>query len=505
MIEPRMATHTESEVAPDPVALIESMRAFGYSLPSAVADLIDNSISADATAIDVEFNWSGADSTLAVIDDGCGMDAAELVEAMRLGSRSPLDAREATDLGRFGLGLKSAAWSQARSLTVISKPTGGPVLAHRWDLDHVTSTRRWSLLNSTTPNGLAVMKRLDGVPRGTAVLLEQLDRMVGEEPPDDERARARFLAAVRATEEHLAMVFHRFLVGRKAIVLRVNDQRVLPWDPFLENEAATQRLPTEELPFAGRRVHVAPYVLPHVSKLDAKTHSGASGSRGWNAHQGFYVYRARRLLVAGDWLGLSRMQQEEHYKLARIRIDLDNSMDQAWQIDVRKATARIPGPLQPELRRIAQTTRQRAAEAYRFRGKNVARGDGQQAISFVWERIAHRDGVHTFRVNRRHPVLRALGSDSDETQRAIERALRLTEENLPVEAIVLDARENPDDRARLPFAGSESEVGEMLRSAHAAMVRTGADPKAALSSLATIEPFEAYPEIVQMLAEEIAT
>src|SRR5439155_3815390 len=135
-----------------------------------------------------------------------------------------------------------------------------------------------------------------------------------------------------------------------------------------ENEPATQRLPTEDLPFQARRVHVAPYVLPHVSKLDAAAHADASGSRGWNAQQGFYVYRARRLLVAGDWLGLSRMQQEEHYKLARIRVDLNNAMDEAWQIDVRKAAARIPGPLQPELNRIAQATRRRAAEAYRFRG-----------------------------------------------------------------------------------------------------------------------------------------
>jgi Histidine kinase-, DNA gyrase B-, and HSP90-like ATPase len=504
MIEPEMEPGPESEVAPDPGALIESMRAFGYSLPSAMADLIDNSISAEATAIDVEFAWSGSASTLTVIDDGYGMDAAGLIEAMRLGSRSPLETRSATDLGRFGLGLKSAAWSQARSLTVISKSTDGPVLAQRWDLDHVTSTGRWSLLGSTTQTGLTLIQRLEGVPSGTAVLLEQLDRLVGDEPVEDEPARERFLAAVRATEAHLAMVFHRFLTGRKAITLRVNTRRVEPWDPFLETHDATQRLPTEDLPLEGRKVHVAPHVLPHVSKLDSRTHSDAAGPRGWNAHQGFYVYRARRLLVAGDWLGLSRMQQEEHYKLARIRIDLDNSMDHAWQIDVRKATARIPGPLQPELRRIAQTTRQRAAEAYRFRGKNVARRDGTEAMSFVWERVAHRDGVHTFRVNRHHPVLKALGADSDQAQQAVERALRLAEENLPVEAIVLDARENPEDRARLPFAGRDSEVDEMLRNAHAAMVGTGTDPRAALRSLAAIEPFEAYPEIVQILAEEIS-
>lgn len=494
-----------ADVPPDPAALIESMRAFGYSLPTAIADLIDNSISAAASSIDVEFEWDGPSSTIAVIDDGSGMDEAALIEAMRLGSRSPVEQRAEGDLGRFGLGLKSAGWSQARSLTVISKSESSAVNARRWDLDHVTSTRRWSLLSTATGAGASYVQRIAAQHRGTAVLLEQPDRLVGGEAVDDDGARQRFLASVRRTSQHLGMVFHRFLSGRKAIVIRVNGAPVDPWDPFLEEHPATQRLPMERLAFAGRSVIISPHVLPHVSKLQPEAHARAAGSRGWNAHQGFYVYRARRLLVAGDWLGLSRMQQEEHYKLARIRIDLDNALDQAWQIDVRKATARIPGALQPELRRIAQSTRRRASEAYRFRGKAVARAsDRQKTMSFVWERRTHRDGVHAFRVNRRHPVLAALATDSAEVRVAVERALRLAEENLPVEAIVMDAREHPEDRARLPFADDQSEVGAMLRDAHAAMVSTGTEPEAALRALAAIEPFDAHPEIVQALLEEIA-
>lgn len=493
----------ELDVPPDPAALIESMRAFGYSLPTAVADLIDNSISAGARSIDVEFDWDGANSALAVVDDGGGMDERTLTEAMRLGTRSPLEERAPTDLGRFGLGLKSAAWSQARSLTVVSKIPGGPLVTRRWDLDHVATTKRWSLLTSTTPVGGALAERLAGARCGTVVLLERPDRMVGAARADDDAARERFLASVRHTADHLAMVFHRFLAGRDSVSIRVNEAPVEPWDPFLEENPATQRLPTEDLPFAGRRVHVAPYVLPHVSKLDQASHSRAAGPSGWNGQQGFYVYRARRLLVAGDWLGLRRMQQEEHYKLARIRIDLDNGMDEGWQIDVRKATARIPGSLQPELNRIAQATRRRAAEAYRFRGKTIARGERQKSLSFVWERITHRDGVHAFRVNRRHPVLAALTGKSDELRQGIEGALRLAEENLPVEAIVMDARERPEDRRRLPFADDSPEVARMLRDAHAAMVATGTESIIALRALATIEPFDAHPDVLEAYREEI--
>jgi hypothetical protein len=247
---------------------------------------------------------------------------------------------------------------------------------------------------------------------------------------------------------------------------------------------------------------VAPYVLPHASKLIQDEHSQAAGPSGWNAGQGFYVYRARRLLVAGSWLGLRRMQQEEHYKLARVQIDLDNAMDEEWQIDVRKATARIPGVLQPELVRIAQATRRRAAEAYRFRGKTIARDRKHlKSISFVWERVSHRDGAHTFRLNRKHPVLATLVEA--EQGHHVEQAMRLAEENLPVEAIVMDSRESPDADRPDPFADRSSELLELLTQTHVAMVGAGASPAVALGALATIEPFNAHPEILEAYRETL--
>src|SRR4051812_12743919 len=131
------------EVPPDPAALIESMRAFGYSLPAAIADLIDNSITAGARHVDVRLHWAGDDSWIAVSDDGGGMRDAELTKAMQLATRNPNDPRNPADLGRFGLGLKTAAFSQARSLTVASRPPGSAVAVRRWDLDHVAERQSW--------------------------------------------------------------------------------------------------------------------------------------------------------------------------------------------------------------------------------------------------------------------------------------------------------------------------------------------------------------------------
>ncbi len=491
-------------VPPDPVAMIESMRAFGYSLPTAIADLVDNSITAAAREIRIVLHWAAGESWIAVLDDGCGMDEEDLTRAMRLGSQSPVERRSPRDLGRFGLGLKTASLSQARSLTVASRGRRHEVNVRRWDLDVVTESRDWTLLLDPAPGSERLLEPLQGLEHGTIVLLERLDRLAEDVDREDERAHRRFLEQIRRTHEHLAMVFHRFLVGRGAISMRINNEPIEPWDPFLSDHPATQPLQTEQLPFAGGYVAVAPHVVPHISKFSSEQeHRRAGGPRGWNAHQGFYVYRAKRLLVSGDWLGLP-YKQEEHHKLARIAVELDTDMDLAWQIDVRKATARIPGPLRDPLRRIADATRLRASAAYRYRGKTVARSTRDASVRFIWRRDRARDGAIVYRVSRDHPLIAAALADAGSEAPAVERVLRLVEESVPLVGIVMDASEDPDRMpARSPYEGHEQEVLAMLRGAHDAMVRAGADPRQALALLADMEPFDAHPTLIAVLDEEV--
>jgi hypothetical protein len=93
--------------------LLESMRAVGYSFEAALADLIDNSITAGARAINVRFSVA-AEPYVAIIDDGCGMSGSVLTAAMRHGSRNPALQREAMDLGRL-----ASASRPRRSLSVV--------------------------------------------------------------------------------------------------------------------------------------------------------------------------------------------------------------------------------------------------------------------------------------------------------------------------------------------------------------------------------------------------
>ncbi len=304
--------------------MLESLRAFGYTIQTAIADLIDNSISAETKNVWLQFDWDGSESCISIRDDGKGMTEEELVNAMRLGSRDPLQQRDAKDLGRFGLGLKTASFSQCRRLTVRTKAVAQNSAIRRWDLDYVGQTGEWRLLRSGASGSEKRLTALEQMESGTVVLWESIDRVVGGTKTDDSKDHSRFLEMIEDVEKHLAMVFHRFLERKNKLQIWINQRLIEPWNPFLTNEKATQWLPEENLYFQEDRVVVQPYVLPHHSKVDSQTYEKATGPNGWNAQQGFYIYRNERMLVTGDWLGLG-LQRDEHCKLARIQVDLPNS------------------------------------------------------------------------------------------------------------------------------------------------------------------------------------
>ncbi len=291
----------------------------GYSLATAIADLIDNSISAGAKTVRLNCLWDGNDSCITLTDDGVGMSEKELTTAMRPGSRSPLENRDADDLGRFGLGLKTASFSQCRRLTVRSRTGAGRTATRCWDLDYVKKTRQWRLLSNVAPSTEERLASFKGPKQGTIVLWECLDRLIGEVETDDQDAQNRFLEIIEEVEAHLGMVFHRFMTGPKPLKIFVNggreSNRVRPWNPFLDSHPATQQFASETIPYKHCTVSVRPFVLPHHDRLGSELYALAGGPKGWIAQQGFYVYRNKRLLVAGSWLGFP-YTQDECYKLA---------------------------------------------------------------------------------------------------------------------------------------------------------------------------------------------
>ena len=366
--------------------MLEALRGLGYSTAAALADVIDNSVSAGATEVRVKFEWGGQESRISILDNGRGMDDAELETAMTLGAKSPLDERAPTDLGRFGMGLKTASFSQCRCLTVASRRMDGPVSCLRWDLDAIAaSPDGWKMFEGPAFGSDAFVEPIETLCHGTIVLWERLDRIVTPGYDLD-----HFASLVDDVELRLAMVFHRLLEGPSPIFrLFINDRLVSPWDPFMTGHPAKPwQSPVAQLITPSGLVEAQCHVLPHKDRISEDEYRKAGGPEGWTSQQGFYVYRNRRLLLAGGWLGLGQgrsWNREEPQRLARIRLDIPNTADSTWKIDVKKSTARPPVKVRPWLTKLAEDTRERARRVLPF----VAR----QCPDRVASRSSNKHGV----------------------------------------------------------------------------------------------------------------
>lgn len=361
------------EVIPSARRLMDSLRDIGYELPAAVADIIDNSIAAAATEIHVDLRYEGSDSWVRVTDNGTGMPTDVLNEAMRYGSD-----REYTeaDLGRFGLGLKTASMSQCRRLTVATRPDPDrrSVELRRWDLDEVEESDRWLVLRPTREECRGEMVDPLYEHPGTVVFWEDLDRVLRYKIPNGVWAQDGFARLCRDVEDHLAMVFHKFLSGEATRTLPlkmwVNGNPVEAWDPFCRSERKTRPQKPQVLPLHhnGRRysIQVHPYVLPNEAEFSSTlARRKASGPRNWNRQQGFYIYRGDRLIQSGGW---NRIRTpDEHTKLARIELDIPTAADTAFEINVSKMRVYVPIALRDSLTAIASAVCSVADGVYRQR------------------------------------------------------------------------------------------------------------------------------------------
>ncbi len=493
-----MPTPATEDIPPRASVLAESLRAFGYDLGTAIADLVDNSISAGARKVWVDFSWAGQDSSIAITDDGRGMSEARLRDAMRLGSRHPGEKRAVDDLGRFGLGMKTASFSQCRCVTVRTKEASQKSVLRRWDLDHLAKADAWQVLLEARQESERHFQRLESLPCGTCVLWQHMDRVMRGLESGSEKDRDGFIARCDEVERHLSLVFHRLLESPSRLRLFVNEHPVRPFDPFFIS-AATQELPVNHLASPGGLVRVEPFVMPHESKLlDEEERRLAGDPKDWTARQGFYIYRQDRLLVPGSWLGYPGWRKDEHHKLARIRISLPNTSDEDWQIDVTKSKARPPLVLRDELQRIGKNTREKARKVYSFRGERIP-GAGGQSARHVWDQVI-RHGRASYFINRQHPAIAALLANAA-LGKAVESTLQVIEQSIPTALIAFQSREEVDTPPALAPETATESVRSQLHQTWLLLRAQGNSAEQALQSLALWPPFNDYPELLQALRE----
>lgn len=381
-----MVRGSSFDVTPSARRLTESLRDIGYDFVSAVADVVDNSVSAGAAHIDIIIEYAGQNSLVAIADDGCGMTERELTEALRFGSRRQYGAR---DLGRFGLGLKTASISQCRRLTVVTRhaPRNMRVSARTLDLDRVAAADRWFVWDPWDTE--AVQRALEWLDRGpgTVVTWEGLDRVLPAGQPDGSWAKRKLAQLAQRTAEYLGMVFHRFIEGDvegEPITISVNGEKIPAWNPFAPDEEYRAVLPETKFEVAGEMgsgfVTLRPVVLPNRDRFSTpEAFELLGGPRRWNRQQGLYIYRAGRLIQAGGWSGIRAA--DEHTKLARAALDFSPELDDLFRVNVAKMRVSVPAEIRSLIERPIHELCHQADAVYRGgNGRSGRKDDSRNSL-----------------------------------------------------------------------------------------------------------------------------
>ncbi len=464
---------------PHSTTLLNSMRSVGYTLESAVADIIDNSITAGANCISVLFDKGDETSGpwLAICDNGCGMSRETLLQSMRFGSREETeDVRHVRDLGRYGLGMKTASLSQCRKLTVFSWQDG---IGHAfcWDLDHVGDN--WTLLeleadfvhqNSILNFVLAKLSSRGQVPfnpasQGTIVLWECLDR--------DNLQRAVIDASMLQVREHISLVFHRFMRreadGHPIIRFDMNHMAVKPANPFAEEDSRCEKLWPDTC-WCDNRAMTAyqVYLIPNDPAY--------AGNGGFVQNQGFYVYRNKRLIQKATWLRLRPKEQATQF--LRIQLDVAADHDARWQVDVRKSQVTPPADVRNWLElRLPQACKAARDTFYSYM-LNLVRStpDKRQPVGQTWKVTQDTRGVYHYHIDHNNELLQLIRKELPAETRVL---LRQYLDNIvrlfPYDYCRLapEAESEDAEDAPLPQALADNEAVQLL----SALKKAGKSPE----------------------------
>ena len=426
-----MARRTH-EKTPHAKMLLVALRSVGYTNETAIADILDNSISGAATEIELYFDWDNR--RIIIADNGFGMDYQELMDAMEIGSADPNEMRPSEDLGRFGLGMKTASFSMAKKLLVISKKNS-TISNAEWNLNTVASEDKWEISEYDESEISMILESIDTYTQynnwkqGTLIIILELDRLIDE--TNIEKSKKNFYKMIRNIKSHIAITFHRFM-EEDALKISVNGNKLEAWNPFWIKSPATMELAREELFDGKNEVVVEPYILPHKSKYNSEEEfKEAAGVKDWRGHQGFYVYRNRRLLVYGTWFG--KFKKEPAYNLARIKLDMSADSDFEWDIDIKKSKATLPVAIEEQITQIAYLAIEKSVAVYNSRGVyNRKNTSNNTSLKYVWEQRKNISGNYMFYLNKKHPMLLKILSGMDENaQKELKTYLSLVESYSP--------------------------------------------------------------------------
>ena len=327
-------------VPPDPM-ILEAI-GLNYALEAAIADLVDNSIDAGASNVLIRFIRRGPQLvSLCVVDNGRGMDEAELGHAMALGKRRDYGP---DDLGHFGLGLKAASLGQARSLTVLSRALGSPPCGMRWLTENAGGTFECDVVEQSYAATLLDRPWSNVTPcTGTLVRWDGVMDFPGAQ--DAGTTDGYIEQTIPRLRNRLGLIFHRLIRhGTVAIGIDVEQpnigetgppQQVSAIDPFGYQRSGRPDYPkTLAVDLDSGTVELLCHIWPPRSPLPGFKVPRSGEHQG----QGFYFYRNGRLLQAGGWNGV--VQPERRLQLARIAVEIDDCLSGHLSMNPEKTRIR---------------------------------------------------------------------------------------------------------------------------------------------------------------------
>lgn len=380
------------ENMPSPNVLMTSMRSIGYTFQTALADILDNSISAGANEIKIFSPINDQDLYITIIDNGKGMNDFELLNAMKYGSER--DNNNLEDLGRFGLGLKSASLSQCRTLIVASK-CNNTINAYCWDLDYVIKTKGWGCLKLSNDeiNDLPSIDYLKALEQGTMVVWKNFDIA---KKKSGGYIRTYLSEEINEAFQHISLVFHRFLNRKNSIKIFINEERIIGIDPFLEDHPKTDSKKPTELKIDDSLIKVQTFILPHQSDLTSNDIEKLGGINSFKNGQGFYIYRNDRLIKWGTRFKLASFSMDkELYKYGRIKVDIPNTLDETREIDIKKQNAVIPKSIVHSLRKSVDSVCVKSKKKTEKRNKITLEKDPTK----LWSKSVNSDKKERYFIN----------------------------------------------------------------------------------------------------------
>ena len=448
------------ENTPEAGSLVGSMRSMGYSFESAVADIIDNSVTAGSSEIRIFFPSDPSHCYVAVLDNGCGMSNKELHTAMRYGSTACEEDRAENDLGRFGLGMKAASLSQCRVMTVVSKKKGR-LSAYQWDYNKIKGQRKWLMLEYSIDElkKLPHLDELKALSHGTLVVWQDFDIISKASSGQVFTTLTEYKAKMI---DYVGLIFHRFISARKPakIDFYINKHKVEALDPFLEGHPKTNArreidLAVKDKDGIERHIKAQPFILPYIKDLSEKDIKKIGGVENMRTRQGYYIYRNNRLIIWGKWFGQPR---SELTKNARVRVDIPNTLDDVWGIDVKKQNATIPPVIRNQLKRAVDEAMNISIRQQTHRGR---RENPDDKISFVWNRIEDRENHCYYEINKESELFKFVRSKIDDQSFSyVEMLLEELEQKLPLHQMYLDESNNIVDEKQV-----EDRDGELFQKA----------------------------------------